>query len=824
MAQKKLHKSKTNFTLKRLHQSGNFGNIYERDYTTITGTWASPEGQIPVYGSPTFKMSVRAGFNGKKKYNYGSWLTHENGNRWTLDNIGFSSQEIEKITLKPNTHRLTDFACYGSSMELVRATLEDIVSRFPAELYVTDKKISSDDDSWENKPGEYVVDNPMMIDLLQQVRPEGSVVSPLRYFCDSYTKYDINGVPVETWSVTEGNSNIKCLTNGTLMATIKINNTQFKAYYYEGQIIYFCNEKVHVRPNEKTVNEFYSSLDDFEKVLLNRHTNFTATFETYVEDEEEGWQMMEQTYQWPKTYGGWNLATNGQAYSTYVSNLADMAEAYDVLFTDGIWKSMTHEAIANLDLTLTRNGEDVEIPNSSKVKKALSIIGRQFDEIKKYADNIKVSNSVSYQQDSNVPDYFLSDKLELQGWEPYEVFADYDRTVKTDKIYGNDIVGYGAADANAEFSRRLVLNSRQIFAKKGTKQAIEELMAVFGYHSVDWLNSLRRSGYELDNCYLRRAFVMEESVYMASDFLDKAAEIKQYNALKNSFPSENINDDEYDLNPYYGLPVAEAEIDGKTVLVPWFDKTQKYDGNSYFQMKGGWPEKTISKTHVVNKKEELYEIPYMMLDEMGFYYVISLDKYFKISNRDEHSNTKGWSEVAKDKVETIIDNNKGNNPHIGDYDEGESYLNIYKYLFGNSTFPNLREEIKNEILSLNETGGFETVQIADTQKCFALKRSDVKVTKSTVSGLRLTTNSVQTEKDALKIINSKAFHIIFDISHKQHIEKEILPYIKQIIPSTSIFTYSFENLGWDDNVRDYDVKVYAVACESGICPIFGVIE
>ena len=100
----------------------------------------------------------------------------------------------------------------------------------------------------------------------------------------------------------------------------------------------------------------------------------------------------------------------------------------------------------------------------------------------------------------------------------------------------------------------------------------------------------------------------------------------------------------------------------------------------------------------------------------------------------------------------------------------------------------------------------------------------MKVTKSTVSGLRLTTNSVQTEKDALKIINSKAFHIIFDISHKQHIEKEILPYIKQIIPSTSIFTYSFENLGWDDNVRDYDVKVYAVACESGICPIFGVIE
>ena len=48
MAKKKLFKSKSNFTLKRLHQSGSYGNIYERDYTTIANTGAAPKGQIPT--------------------------------------------------------------------------------------------------------------------------------------------------------------------------------------------------------------------------------------------------------------------------------------------------------------------------------------------------------------------------------------------------------------------------------------------------------------------------------------------------------------------------------------------------------------------------------------------------------------------------------------------------------------------------------------------------------------------------------------------------------------------------------------------------------
>ena len=113
MAKKKLVKSNTNFTLRRLHQSGNFGNIYERDYTTIVSSLGNPGEQIPIYNSPSFKISVRAGFNRTKKYSYGSWLTNpiicSNGNttNWTLSCMPTNNTKSSKIELKPNTKRLT---------------------------------------------------------------------------------------------------------------------------------------------------------------------------------------------------------------------------------------------------------------------------------------------------------------------------------------------------------------------------------------------------------------------------------------------------------------------------------------------------------------------------------------------------------------------------------------------------------------------------------------------------------------------------------------------------------------------------------------------
>lgn len=48
-----------------------------------------------------------------------------------------------------------------------------------------------------------------------------------------------------------------------------------------------------------------------------------------------------------------------------------------------------------------------------------------------------------------------------------------------------------------------------------------------------------------------------------------------------------------DYIPYQGLPVEYIEVDdNRRLLYPSFNKDEKYDGDPYFQMKGGWQEKT----------------------------------------------------------------------------------------------------------------------------------------------------------------------------------------------------------------------------------------
>jgi hypothetical protein len=49
--------------------------------------------------------------------------------------------------------------------------------------------------------------------------------------------------------------------------------------------------------------------------------------------------------------------------------------------------------------------------------------------------------------------------------------------------------------------------------------------------------------------------------------------------------------------PYQGLPVIYEQKDGYRNLYPNFNHYEQYDGNPYFQMKGGWLDKEISGRH-----------------------------------------------------------------------------------------------------------------------------------------------------------------------------------------------------------------------------------
>lgn len=952
MSKKKLFKSKSNFTLKRLHQGGNYGNIYERDYTTIANISASPEGQIPLYGTPTFKLSVRGGYNGQKKYKSGEWSNNptDDKNLWMLDNLPVSNNVDSKIIVKPSTSNLTDYAYFASASELIRATISNIITKYPAELYVTDKTVknsgileSSSIASTTpimSRGDYYIIDNPFKIDLTQETIPDNSIVSPLRYLAVSFDKYTVidtsdKKTNITTWEIKSSREDNKCINNGERLAIINISGATgslltIECFYYEEELLYVTNKKGYrIRPNDSEVKDFFDNLGDFEKLLLNQYTDYTATFDTYVEDNELGWQVKETQYKWPTAKGDWNLSLNGKTYSQYVNSLSELAIGYDTLFSDVIWRNMTHEAIVNLDLTLSRNGDMVDVPNSSKLKMALSIFGRQFDEIKKYADNIKKSGVVSYDQSSNQPDYFLTDILEMKGWEVKNVLSTISNNIISEPMYGARSIGYTACDGNNEFMRRLLLNSKQIFSKKGTKQAIEELLAVFGLHSTDWIRrchlpnrrfirpcyygpedpsekwqntdsgivatyaeyhlgdlwfntntnksytysnstastvtdnvadylSATPSGYywlESNNTalsseitdlgihkdILSKAFEITETYkmvtgYQGSELKNFVDDVKKINQLKDTFDTENINNDDL-LNSFEGLPVAEAygvnENEKKVCrLVPWFDKDAEYDGKPYFQMKGGWGTvkndkdvylRTVSRIHYCSNFLHLNEIPYNQIDENGLYYIGKEDKYYKYDNEQ-------WGELDADSTEVtdaenIIDNTLGNNPHSGDYDNGSSYYQKYTTLFKDSKF----ESVGSDKIENKDNLGFLLKNVNDSTKCIYLGGDEsinngLLRSKYNLKPLNLFNDTIGVDYSELagtSIINGKELTITFDDRCKDFVENNVIHYLLQIIPSTTIFKYKFERLT-GDVLESTNAELSEFVCDEG-CPIYGIV-
>lgn len=494
-----------------------------------------------------------------------------------------------------------------------------------------------------------------------------------------------------------------------------------------------------VRPNNKVIDDFFDNLDLFEQVLLNRDSSplYTASFEI-IRENERGLYTHTEQFTFPTTYGGYNIGSGGIVFSNYINSLVKIGEFYDEHFSDNLWRSMTHEAIKNFDWTYTREySKDEEIPfveGGLKIQKIIRIYGREFDEVKNYIDAIKDVNTITYDNINNLPDYFFSDKLEIDGWDikpihplvlsefvndydsvPLDLLKVYfngdndkkaeaeknnsfsyngvdykirrvfnqnfgsetykpytieniteDSIVYTDSQYGQYVSSYevdnesgksdcdlsfdininggngeylrdgyhGACgnliklytnekewtsnDANTEFMKRLILNSKYIWRNKGTVNGVEMLLSLFGLrskHSV--FANTNHFKFNMNNGKVDKTKIGEEYYKKYADdmTLTYDYDIKEYTLFtvhendtyisnKQMYEVDWINStklisydtDDYKqgiYNSYQGLPVmykdfkkADNVIERR--LYPYFDKKVEYDGEIYYQMRGGW--------------------------------------------------------------------------------------------------------------------------------------------------------------------------------------------------------------------------------------------
>ena len=651
MARKRYIRTNSNYVLKDIHQNTNIGNIYERNWMTIESLNTYAPGSIPSYGLNGFKMIVQDGVsNLRKRHQYGSWLKNDDSEYWAMSNIIDDEnilQSSNEVILKPSYFSITDFVYFGSAEKMIESSILNIINDFPGEIFLREEKITIDGYT------RYYVDNPFDIEFDTILyNEEDLLVNPLRIFSKSYEDYlfyDKDGYNDKvTWSRNIMN-NDPCIDNGNLLSIIDLgaplnSDINLYLYYYNinGEKVLFHDGKYtggSIRPNNKIINQFFQNLNDFEKNILNKKTNYTVYIDT-PEEDENGWNIItRKSHTWPKSpYGKWNIDTRGEVFKEYVTNLSNIGTFYDRDHTNNLWSRMTHESIANFDETILKisyDNIDGELRKSAnRMKSFIYVAGRNFDYIKRYIDGISFVNTVTYDESNNNPDCFLTDSLFNSGWDVKSpIPLKYNKYI-TGPLYDGHMDGYSSQEAIYEFYRRLLLNTRAIMSAKGTKRGIEMVMSLFGYRSLNFVehsyHDVERDGKDTmlpwsqlndkeKNDILRNVYDITEYVYVTdieSPIYQEGAidSVKEINSLK-------IYYNENDKDVYQGLPVKEVLVTvieepeiielssgeqitsgyktvDKKYLIPWFDKNKTYDNPLYFESKGGWGLSSGKKSYI----------------------------------------------------------------------------------------------------------------------------------------------------------------------------------------------------------------------------------
>lgn len=828
------------YILRKKHKTLSGSQILERDWPTIGGLNRFTPGKRPFYRDGNFVFTTNSVPSYQKRHVYGKWA-----GEWTYDDVKDVSSDVNDVNVNQSSDDLRDFAYYGSCVEMVRASIESIISNFPAQITVTSDNISVDPnteywypnggsskttgDEFEYITGYYKLYNPFNIDLYHSQIQYSDEVNMMRYLDYSYSDYTVSTTgsdgsfsPITSYSICwEGNGNCKALSvdeyycsyQYNVIVTITVNNS-IKIYGYQiGDEIVFVtsNQSLVIRPSDDIIDKYFNSLEGFERQLLIRSTTplYKNTFLTPIENSK-GVTYVYRDYTWPSD--GYQILIDSGSYTTFVKGLVDMSSYWDETYCDNLYRAMTHEAIKNYDWTYTREyaegDEEKYVDGGDRMANTLRVIGAYFDDIKRYIDGIKYSSEASYDGFNNLPNSLLSDKLELNGIEPYSIIPIIDNKVMNDvtltesflgKYVGSGTNWYGAfgleemnmPNMDNEFMRRMMLNCRHILSSKGTSHAIDMIFAVFGFGEDDY------------------TITEEYRTTTAKPYDDYSSTYYGINQAKNLVRQYDDEDE------YSGVPLKTVHIGNNKYIVPFVDMSKDYDGYLYFQSKGGWGfnnddedgieyMETQSYLGVAQTVSDLLEINPNRLKNYDIYYVndisdileydedVSLSDMshmFYVTDEENTQSFSGWLNINSisdstekayvqkkaEYLESIISVNVSNNPHVGfgNYDLGETYFEYLKQPF--------KYAIDNNFLSSTYA-----IEAEDDSNLYEITK---------LSGDKI---MVVDKNSDTYYLNSKVVTIKNNLSndlYKQYFKDVILKYLIQVIPSTTILV--LDNFGTD---------------------------
>lgn len=448
-----------------------------------------------------------------------------------------------KINLNVDNSKLYNFAYFGSSTEFIRVTLESIITKWPASLYVRPL-------DYETYVPVYTVEN--------YTYNNQTNTSSFKVYTNSIVnQYDITYTTSGSLLSAYGNT-LRNLTTNYANYVVSLNNLDYKLLnftpandiyddYIEltvegnpfpsaitGQSLY---ETYHIKPNNIEIEKFFTSLGDFENYLLNRLTTpkYTSKFDYKIITDDGTIYDTSTSITWPTT-DGYNLDFDTNEYVSYVSQLLEISTSLDETISDLMTRFLVSESISNFD-TIPRCDGSEEETAGQKMNKTLKVYGREFDEIKKYIDGLAYSNHVSYDKKNNAPDEIIKYIARVMGWQLTSSVLEND-LLKTyldvpQSSYSGQSRGLTANEAEIELWRRLILNSAWLFKSKGTRKAIEFLFKFIG--APEGLINLN------EYVYVAKEKINMDTFNLALEEFGLSNNIEFYNVDSDGYPNKFPN-------------------------------------------------------------------------------------------------------------------------------------------------------------------------------------------------------------------------------------------------------------------------------------------
>ena len=383
----------------------------------------------------------------------------------------------------------------------------------------------------------------------------------IRDLYSSFKKYvlDLSGTTYNIIGYTEPNNEN--------VLTFTINGNPFTGTTTDSNFL--------IRPNNAVTEEFFSSLDEIESLLLDRESNpkYTASFRVPRDSFDGGsTSLVSQTVSWPVSTDGWNLLITGLEYNEYLYKLTSLADEIDDYKSNIIVRFLTAPQLFEFDT------ED------QKSQSVFQLYGQSFDKVKKYIDNIAYMRNVSYDDIKNVPDILLKNLSQTLGLSTVNLFDEKSLNdslyTRQDSTYGGVSLGKNLIESEYEFYRRLLVNLAHIYKAKGTRKSIEFFLKFLGAPEP----MIKIDEYVYDVVDAPSSQTLQEDIYEAIQGTSSFLHITGYTGNSLTFayltgltnPSTKVTRDEYPVDED-GFPRSITST----------------SQNIFFQKGAGWYDMTL---------------------------------------------------------------------------------------------------------------------------------------------------------------------------------------------------------------------------------------